>query len=89
MEQKELLETRFKEHYPDKRLLAVHLNGFSHNLIFDGGSKDTPVEQEEFSTQAPELFDQSGPASKVFAGIPHYIYQNNAKEVLYLMPEER
>lgn len=44
MTQKEKLAARFQKNYKDQglRLLAIQLNGFSHKVFFDRGSKRDP-----------------------------------------------
>ena len=85
---KERLQQRFEELYPDKRLLAIQLNGFSHAAFFDNGNTDDEIEIVRYSAYAPEQpVLQKG--KKMFEHIPHYTYQGNAIEIIYIMPGER
>ena len=86
---KTMLKKRFKASFPKgSRLLAIHLNGFSHSVIYDNGHKADKILQEEFSGCMPEGSWGSG-ASSLFAGIGHSQYQNNPVELLYVTPDER
>ena len=85
---KDLLHERFKVSFPNKRLLAVHLDGFSHSIIYDDGSVDDSIQKKEFSSCMPEgNFDDR--ARLIFDGIGHSQYQNSAKEITYILPKER
>jgi hypothetical protein len=88
MTQKQVLKQRFKKLYPGRRLLAVQLDGFSHAVVFDGGNRDSKVTRESFSGCMPEGRWSAG-AAGMFAGIGHNEYQNNPKEIIFLLPEER
>ena len=86
---KEKLKIRFRNIYPSKnRLLAIHLNGFSHSVFYDQGTEDSPVTREEFSGCMPEG-KWSDKVIDLFEGVGHYSYQGNARELLYIAPEER
>ena len=87
-ELKNTLQTKFNEVYKDKRLLAVHLNGFSHSVIFDNGTKKSEIEAESFSSYAPEQ-SWSEKAKQMFKDIPHHSYQNNAKEIVFVDRDKR
>ena len=87
-ELKDSLKTKFEKAYPNKRLLAVHLNGFSHTVIFDSNTKDSEIEAESYSAYAPEQA-RSEKVKQVLQGIPHYPYQNNAEEVLFIGKNQR
>lgn len=80
---KHALEVRFKKHFPNKRLLAVQLNGFSHKAYYDSGTAASKIECYEYSHYTHNDNDN------MFTGIGHYSYQNNATEILYLKPNER
>lgn len=91
IEIRETLETRFTKLFPNKRLLAVQLNGFSHTVFYDdGNSKDNyevgyktvASEQRDPITNTPELYE-------LFDGFPNYAYQRNAEEIIWVMPSER
>lgn len=88
---KTVFKERFKKYYPNKRLLAVHLNGFSHSIFMDDGTAESSVqisrvtcapEQRDGNTNTPE-------AKKFFEDYPNYKYQNNAKEIIFVTPDER
>ena len=79
---------RFKKAYPKQRLLAVQLNGFSHRVVYDAGTKDSPVKCDEFSGCMPEGNWSSG-SSVMFAGVGHNEYQGKPKEIIYVLPEGR
>lgn len=85
---KKTLKQRFKELYPGKRLLAIQLNGFSHRVFFDSKTSASNIECQDYSGCMPE---GHWPASAIllFEGIGHAGYQNNAKELLYILPNER
>jgi len=85
---KKLLKKRFKTSFPGKRLLAIQLDGFSHRVIYDGGRASDPVQKKEFSGCMPEGNFDNG-ARYLFEGIGHNQYQNNAKEIIYILPKER
>lgn len=92
---KDTFEKKFKKLYPKKRLLAIQLNGFSHSVIYDSGKRDTPIEQSEFSgymTDHERAYygeDEQNKLATLFEGVGHTSYQNNAKEIVYIMPEDR
>ena len=85
---KDTLKARFDEVYKNKRLLAIHLNGFSHSVIFDDGAKASEIEAESFSAYAPEQA-WSEKAKHVLKGVPHHSYQNNAKEIVFVDRDKR
>ena len=85
---KKYLKDRFKKLYPKKRLLAVQLDGFSHSVIFDSGNKQSAVIRDSFSHCMPEG-RWSAAASAFFSDIGNSGYQNNAREVIFLLPNER
>ena len=86
-ELKQELENRFKKLFePNARLLAIHLNGFSHTVFYDFGKKEDNIELKDYS-QYTSTFDDK--LSKLFNGIPHYTYQGNPLEIIYVCPEER
>ena len=85
---KDTLQAKFNEVYKDKRLLAIHLNGFSHSVIFDDGAKESEIEVESFSAYAPEQ-SWSEKAKHMFKDVPHHPYQNNAKEIVFIAKDKR
>lgn len=81
---KKEFQERFKKAFPEHRLLAVQLNGFSHKAFCDKGP-NTDIEVMEYSgymANDPDL-------TSVFQGVGHSSYQNNAQEIVYIMPKER
>ena len=85
------LENRFKKLFePNTRLLAIHLNGFSHTVFYDFGKKEDNIESKHYSQYASTFDDKfDDKLYKLFNGIPHYIYQGNPLEIVYVCPEER
>ena len=86
------LKNRFKELYPDKRILAVQLNGFDHKVYFDSGNKDSRVEVEYHSPHL-STYERTGlytdRAKQFLEAYPTYAYQGNPEEIIFLLPEER
>jgi hypothetical protein len=86
------LEARFKELYPNYRILAVQLNGFSHKVFFDGGTASSKVEVEYHSPHL-SAYERTGlytdRAKQFLEAYPTYAYQGNAKEIVFINPEER
>jgi hypothetical protein len=82
----------FKDIYKDKRLLAIQLNGFSHKVFYDNGSHESNVFIEEHSSYLSEC-ERNGrftiQAKTLFQKFPHYMYQGNAKEIVFIKPNER
>lgn len=95
MTQKEMLAARFEKNFSGQklRLLAIQLNGFSHKVFFDRGSKSTPVEVAEYSGYTSEAEKRSyrniDIARTMLSDISHRNYQNNAQEIIYFLPEDR
>lgn len=85
---KSLLVERFDTLYPGKRLLAVQLNGFSHSVFYDSGDGEDDIIVDRVSFYAPEM-SFSNEARKMFDGFGHGVYQNNAKEYVWIKPDER
>lgn len=97
------LQERFQKEMPGKRLLAIHLDGFSHHLIYDSGTKDSQIRSVEVSfcvSEREELYycrddsqKQRVSAARRFlreSGYGrHACYQNNAQEILLVDPTER
>lgn len=86
-ELKDALKSRFNEIFKGKeRLLAIQLNGFSHRVIYDFGKKTSQIIKDEFSHYTDGATHK---LYKIFDDISHYPYQNNAKELIYIKPDER
>lgn len=94
MDKKELLK-RFNDNFKAQglRLLAIQLNGFSHKVFYDRGSNSDAIEIAEFSGYASSSeivkFRNYEIAAIMVADIPHYCYQGNPKEIIYLNPSQR
>ena len=99
VEAKEELKKRFNEYFKGYRLLAIQLDGFTHRVIFDCGSAKSEViglnfsncmGKNEFLTYNKNISDKVYyDLVNLFEGFPHFSYQNNAKEFVYIRPEER
>lgn len=83
------LKEKFNKIYGEGfRLLAIHLDGFSHSVFYDEGNAESKVQIERFSACAPEIaWDER--AQKLLENVPHHVYQGNAQELLYVHPNER
>ena len=83
---KEFLQEQFNQVFGDKyRLLAVHLDGFSHAVIYDEGTKESPIHRKHSS--AYTIIDEQ--AFEMLGQISHHSYQGNAQEIIYLTPLQR
>lgn len=83
---KQFLQEQFDQVFGEKyRLLAVQLDGFSHAVIYDEGTKDSPIHRK--SSSAYTIIDEQ--AFEMLGQIPHYKYQNNAQEIIYITPLNR
>lgn len=86
---------RFKNLYEGKRLLAVQLDGFTHRVIYDNGTKDSKIESETYSSYlgAFDSYNRNNTNTDrvkiFFMGYPNLNYQRNAKELVYVEPNER
>ena len=92
----------FHQHFPDRRLLAIHLDGFSHEVVYDGKKKDTDItyvhvsfycsEAEELHYHPEEEWDRQREARAFLRDIhrdSHSPYQGNAIEIVFVDPGER
>lgn len=82
------LKKRFKALYPNRRLLAVRLDGFTHKVFYDRGGIGTPLEIDTFSHCMPEG-NWSERAKEFFKEIGNAGYQNNAREIVFTYPKSR
>jgi hypothetical protein len=93
MTNKQYFKTRFNELFPELRLLAIQLNGFSHKAYFDNGNKQSGIQSYEFSNylSVSEIDNHStnDKFKSLFSGFSHYSYQKNAVEIVYITPEKR
>lgn len=91
---KNKLKDRFEKLsvFNGKRLLAIHLDGFSHSIIYDSGSQTSVVEHKEYSSYIGSLdmgYEESRSIASIFIDVPNYQYQGNPVEIVYVMPKER
>lgn len=100
-DRKEILES-FGERYPGRRLVALQLDGFSHTVVSDDGTKEGPLwfddvsfcmgEQEELS-YCPEGKRERLKAARAFLTdigyTGHSQYQGNALEIVFVQPQDR
>jgi hypothetical protein len=94
---KKEFEKRFYELFDGYRLLAIQLNGFSHSAIVDKGDSISRIERWEFTNYMGtaekiaygENMDMDKKLSILFSGFGHLSYQHNAKELVYINPNER
>jgi hypothetical protein len=92
MKTSELFRNRFKvefaKHYPKKRLLAVHLNGFTHSVFYDNGKSDDEIQIDRYSYYMPENDWPLG-ALKMFHNVPHHTFQHEPVEIIYVNAVDR
>lgn len=88
MNRKQEIQKNFKEIYKGKRLLAVQLNGFSHKVFYDNGTKDSEVIVEEYSpwTKMERHTDNVKSLLQWYSTFEH---KQNPKEIIYVNPKER
>lgn len=102
--EKARLESLFREKFPDKRLLALQLDGFSHRVIYDDVPRTPKAHAVDISfcmgqIEEIEHAKAYGKDVRVIwrmrefleeAGYSsHCQYQNNPAEVILVMPEDR
>lgn len=69
--------------------LYIHLNGFSHSIGFGNANNYNTVGYSNYMSSSEKNCwgyineHQRNIATLIFANIPHYMYQNNAKEILF------
>ena len=90
---KDELQKKFENTHKGCTLFAIHLDGFSHDVFYKDENGKRHI--DGYSAYAPEQHDEphdiggfirawNDDKTKVlFAGCPHYQYQNNAKEFVY------
>lgn len=87
------LKKRFEKIYgAKKRLLAIQLNGFTHTVFYDSGTKQSSIEVERATSYMSEVEQGTRyqeKAARLFKGIPHYTYQGNPVEIIYIHPNNR
>jgi len=93
---KTILLKKFNRLFPDKRLLAIQLNGFSHSIYCDGKTKESPIEKLGYSGCAPEIITDTFNSDRIKAFfcfpdglLGHNSYQENPVEIVYVHPRER
>ena len=94
MELKEMFKERFEKLYKGNRLLAIQLDGFTHSVIFDNGKSNSQVHKEAYSSfvgkEEGKLYGLNNDRTcKMFEGVSNATYQNNAQEIVYVLPNER
>lgn len=88
LEMREKLQERFEELYPERRLLAIQLNGFNHSVFYDYGEAREPIQIGRFShCDSHQAILQVEKA--LFFDVYNYQYQGNAVEYVYIAPNER
>lgn len=97
MENKQIFQARFNELFPEYRLLAIQLNGFTHKAFYDNGNSNDKIERFTFSNYLGNMekirmgipIDIDNKLKKLFEGFPNFVYQNNATEIIYYLPDQR
>jgi hypothetical protein len=97
MTNKQLFKARFKQVFPNYRLLAIQLNGFTHSVYFDSGNADSRIQKLSFSNYLGNMekmrmgisIDIDNNLKTLFSGFPNLYYQHNATEIVYILPEKR
>ena len=94
MELKEMFKERFEKLYKGNRLLAIQLDGFTHAVVFDNGKSGSQVHKEAYSSfvgkeEAKMYGLNNDRTSELFKGVSNSTYQNNATEIVYVLPNER
>lgn len=102
--EKARLESLFHSKFPDKRLLALQLDGFSHRVIYDDVPRTPKAHAVDISFcmgQIEEIEHAKARGDDVRvvwrmrefleeAGYSgHWQYQGNPTEVILVMPEDR
>ncbi len=95
-EMKKEFKERWNKLFPNKRLLAVQLNGFTHSIFYDEKSPRAKVgeyKQLVYSdcmskAEARSYGMNEDNVVEFFTGFPNYMYQNNAIEIVYVMPKD-
>ncbi len=83
-----IFEQNFNTIYKGKRLLAVKLDGFSHDVWFDSGNGEDPIEQDKFSGGMPEG-NWSAKSKLLLGQYPHIPYQGDPFTYVWIQPENR
>lgn len=94
---KKEFEKLFYELFDGYRLLAIQLNGFSHSAIVDKGNSSSRIERWEYTNYMGNAekkaygtdMNRDEKLSILFSGFNHLSYQHNAKEIVYINPNER
>lgn len=94
MELKEMFKERFEKLYKGNRLLAIQLDGFTHAVIFDNGKRDSQVHKEAYSSyvgkEEGKMYGLNNERTcEMFKDVSNSAYQNNAQEIIYVLPNER
>lgn len=96
MTTKEIFKQRFEKIYKGHRLLAIQLDGFTHRVIYDElEGNANPVKgkchADTYSScmsneEARSYGMNNEKVCELFAGYGNSAYQNNAQEIIYVMP---
>ena len=97
-EMKKEFKERWNKLFPNKRLLAVQLNGFTHSIFYDEKSPRAKVVKGECKQLVYSDCMSMGEARSYgmneenvvafFKGYPNCQYQGNAIEIVYVMPKD-
>jgi len=97
-EMKKEFRERWKRLFPNKRLLAVQLNGFTHSIFYDEQKPRAKVKRELVrhlvysdcvsQAEAKSYGMNDDNVVEFFAGFHNYQYQNNVIEIVYVMPDQ-
>jgi len=93
----------FEKLFPNKRLLAIQLDGFSHHVVYDDIPRDIKAHSLEISFYmgvAEESVYCRDPEKKALLkaarqflqdnGFAHHLdFQNNPMEIIFVDPEDR
>ena len=95
---KKEFKERWNKLFPNKRLLAVQLNGFTHSIYYDEKSPRAKVVKGECkkleysgcmsNAEARSYGMNDDKVVAFFAGYPNYQYQSNPIEIVYVMPKD-
>ena len=102
--EKARLESLFRSKFPDKRLLALQLDGFSHRVIYDDVPRTPKAHAVDvsFCMGQIEEIEHAKACGKDVRALwrmrefleeagygSHWQYQNNPTEVILVEPEDR
>lgn len=82
------LQEKFNGLYENKRLLAIQLNGFSHKVFYDSGSRDTRIEVEEYSPWT-EMERATDKTKILLSGFSTHYFKGRPQEIVFVHAEDR